>query len=92
MFTIIISLLYNNITYLYEAEHPVMKGSGGVVFGQNGTNQNSFNKLLRRHQNVEAMAAVLHTGLENLWGSEMVHRMKKEQMWLNVCDARCSKK
>lgn len=43
-----------------------MKGSGGVVFGQNGTNQNSFNKLLRRHQNVEAMAAVLHTGLENL--------------------------
>ena len=53
-------------TYLYKAEHPVMKGSGGVVFGQDGTDQNSFNKVLRRNQNVEAMTAVLHTGLENL--------------------------
>lgn len=65
-------------TYLYEAEHPVMEGSGGVVFGQNGTDQNSFNKLLRRHQDLEAMATVLHTGLKNLCDSDAVHNIKKK--------------
>lgn len=64
-------------TYLYEAEHPVMEGSGGVIFGQNGTNQYSFNKLLRCHQNVEALATVLHAGLENLSDTDTVHNMKR---------------
>lgn len=53
-------------TNLYEAEYSVMEGSWGVIFGQNGLNQNSFYELLRCHQNVEAMATVLHAGLENL--------------------------
>lgn len=67
-------------SYLYEAEHPVMEGSGRVVFGQNGADQNSFNKLLRRHKNVEALATVLHTGLKNLCDIETVHKTKKVQM------------
>lgn len=67
-------------TYLYEAEHPVMEGSGGVIFGQNGTNQNSFNKLLRCHQNMEAMATVLHAGLKNLSDSGAVTQYEKVQM------------
>lgn len=73
--TKIISLSINgtNITnivpcwiYLYEAEHPVMDGSGGVVPGQYGPDQNSFNKVLWRHQNVEAVAAVLDARFKNL--------------------------
>lgn len=43
-----------------------MEGSGGVVLGQDGPDQNSFNKVLRRHQNVEAVAAVLDTRFKNL--------------------------
>lgn len=43
-----------------------MEGSGGVVLGQDGPDQNSFNKVLRRHQNVEAVAAVLDARFKNL--------------------------
>ena len=57
-----------------------MEDSGGVMFGQNGTDQNSFNKLLRRHKNVETLATVLHTGFKNLYDSDKVHNMKKVQM------------
>lgn len=53
-------------TYLYEAENAVVEGCGGVVFGQNGTDQNPLNKLLGGHQNMQAMAAVLYAGLKNL--------------------------
>lgn len=63
--------------YLYEAENPVTENGGGVVFGQNGTNQNTFNKLLLGHQHMEAMATVLHAGLENL-------RRKKNHV-INTC-------
>lgn len=62
--------------YLYEAEHPLMEGSGRVVFGQNCLHQNSFDELLRRHQDVKAMTAVLHTGLQNLMTGEAIHNMK----------------
>lgn len=70
-------------TYLYEAEHPVMKGSRGVIFGQDGTDQNSFNKVLRRHQNMKAMAAVLHTGLENLCDSDPVTVCSREKVQIS---------
>lgn len=43
-----------------------MDGSGGVVSGQYGPDQNSFDKVLRRHQNVEAVAAVLDARFKNL--------------------------
>lgn len=62
--------------YLYEAEHPLMEGSGRVVFGQNCLHQNSFDELLRRHQDMKAMTAVLHTGLQNLRTGEAIHIMK----------------
>lgn len=62
--------------YLYEAEHPLMEGSGRVVFGQNCLHQNSFDELLGRHQDVKAMTAVLHTGLQNLRTGEAIHNMK----------------
>lgn len=57
-----------------------MQDSGGIKFGQNGTDQNSFNKLLRCHQNMETMAAVLHTGLKYLWDNVDVKNVKK-----NLC-------
>lgn len=72
--------LCGSTTYLYEAEHSVMEDSGRVIFRQNGTDQNSFNKLLRRHQNVEAMATVLYTGLKDLYDSDASPQHKKEQM------------
>lgn len=53
-----------------------MEGSGGVVFGQDGMHQNSVDKVLRRHQDVEAMAAVLHTGLQNLRNGEAIHKRR----------------
>lgn len=59
-----------SVLYLYKAQHPLMEGSGRVVFGQNCLDQNSFDKLLGRHQDVKAMTAVLHTGLQNLRGGE----------------------
>jgi len=65
-------------TYLDEAEHPIMEGRGGVEFGQNGMHQHAFSELLRRHQDVEAVATVLHTGLENLRHSDAA------QMDLNI--------
>lgn len=65
-------------TYLYEAKHPVMEDSGGIIFGQNGTDQNSFNKLLRCHQNMEAMAAVFHTSLKYLWDNDDIKNVKKQ--------------
>lgn len=43
-----------------------MEGSGRVIFGQDGPDQNSFNKILCCHQNVEAMAAVLDASFKNL--------------------------
>lgn len=67
--------------YLYKAEHPLMEGSGRVVFGQNCLHQNSFNELLRCHQDVKAMTTVLHTGLQNLRNGEAIHNMK------NKCDS-----
>lgn len=63
-------------TYLYEAKHSVVEGSGGIIFGQNGTDQHSFNKLLRCHQNVEAMPAVLHTSLKNLCDNDDVKNIR----------------
>lgn len=65
-----------SMLYLYKAEHPLMEGSGRVVFGQNCLHQNSFNELLRCHQDVKAMATVLHTGLQNLRNGEAIHNMK----------------
>lgn len=47
-----------------------MEDSGRVIFGQNRTNQNPLNKLLWGNQNVETMATVLHTRLQNLYESE----------------------
>lgn len=43
-----------------------MDGSGGIISGQYGPDQNSFNKVLWRHQNVEAVAAVLDARFKNL--------------------------
>lgn len=65
-----------SMLYLYKAEHPLMEGSGRVVFGQNCLHQNSFNELLRCHQDVKAMTTVLHTGLQNLRNGETIHNMK----------------
>lgn len=62
--------------YLYKAEHPLVEGSGGVVFGQNCVHQNSIDKVLGCHQDVEPMAAVLHTGLQNLRNGEVIHNRR----------------
>lgn len=43
-----------------------MDGSGRVVSGQYGPDQNSFHEVLRRHQNMEAVAAVLDASFKNL--------------------------
>lgn len=70
--------------YLYEAEHPVMEGSGGVVLGQDGPDQNSFNKVLRRHQNVEAVAAVLDARFKHLSGSSHAASHLPHSVWAYV--------
>lgn len=43
-----------------------MDRSGRVVPGQYGPDQDSFNKVLSRHQNVKAVATVLHACFKNL--------------------------
>lgn len=65
-----------SMLYLYKAEHPLMEGIWRVVFGQNRLHQNSFNKLLRRHQDVKAMTTVLHASLQNLRNGEATRNMK----------------
>lgn len=58
-------------THLDQSQHLVLHDGGRVVFGRDDLNQHTVDEIPVGHKDVEAVAAVLHTGLQHLtWGGK----------------------
>ena len=52
--------------HLDQTEHAVVQHQGGVVLGDDGSDQDGLDELPGGHQRVEPVATVLHTSLQDL--------------------------
>lgn len=60
------------LTYLDQGQHLVLHDGRRVVLGREDFDQNAVDEISVGHKDVEAVATVLHTGLQHLmWRKEM---------------------